>query len=213
MHNEKSLEILVMIMYKEKVMGSTFKPSNMGYYSFTCGTFKCVSTVGEKIESTMHMMKFLFYGKQKEFDDEHFKICKQILYTLESVVKACKFYSGYKEKILDKPIPVKKMQIDSIMDFQSNQYVYNAFKEKLKNKKTSQLQKLIDLIKSQDCFREYFDSVDKKIRFAQEPKIENIYFKDERYLKFMYEFVSIMESIVKERQADFEEAWRQSAEK
>ena len=192
-------------------MNSTFKPSNMGYYSFACGPYQNNNTVREKIDSTMRMMNVLFDKRQKKFNDVHFKICKQILYTLESVVKACKF--GDKEKILDKPIPVKKMQIDSIMDFQSNQYVYNAFKEKLKNKDASQLQKLIDLIKSQDCFREYFDSVGKKIRFAQEPKIENIYFKDERYLKFMYEFVNIMENIVKERQTNFEEAWSQSAEK
>ncbi len=192
-------------------MNSTFKPSNMGYYSFACGPYQNNNTVREKIDSTMRMMNVLFDKRQKKFNDVHFKTCKQILYTLESVVKACKF--GDKEKILDKPIPVKKMQIDSIMDFQSNQYVYNAFKEKLKNKDASQLQKLIDLIKSQDCFREYFDSVGKKIRFAQEPKIENIYFKDERYLKFMYEFVNIMENIVKERQTNFEEAWSQSAEK
>lgn len=194
-------------------MNSTFEPSNMGYYSFACGPYQNNNTVREKIDSTMRMMNVLFDKRQKKFNDVHFKTCKQILYTLESVVKACKFYSDDKEKILDKPITGKKMQIDSIMDFQSNQYVYHAFKEKLKNKDTSQLQKLINLIKSQDCFREYFDSVGKKIRFAQEPKIENIYFKDERYLKFMYEFVNIMESIVKERQANFEEACRQSAEK
>lgn len=192
-------------------MGSTFKPSEMGYYSFACGPYQNNNTVREKIDSIMHMMNILFYEKQKKFNNDHFKTCKQILYTLESVVKACKFYSGNKEKILDKPIPVKKMQIDSIMDFQSNQYVYNAFKEKLKN--TDLLKKLIDFIKSQDYFQKYFDSVDKKIRFAQEPKIENIYFKDERYLKFMYEFVSVMECIVKERQTNFEEAWSQSAEK
>lgn len=192
-------------------MSSIIKPSDMGYYSFACGPYQNNNTVREKIDSIMHMMNILFYEKQKKFNNDHFKICKQILYTLESVVKACKIYSGYKEKILDKPIPVKKMQIDSIMDFQSNQYVYNAFKEKLKN--TDLLKKLIDFIKSQDYFQKYFDSVDKKIRFAQEPKIENIYFKDERYLKFMYEFVSIMECIVKERQTNFEEAWSQSAEK
>lgn len=192
-------------------MGSTFKPSEMGYYSFACGPYQNNNTVREKIDSIMHMMNILFYEKQKKFNNDHFKICKQILCTLESVVKACKFSSGDKEKILDKPIPVKKMQIDSIMDFQSNQYVYNAFKEKLKD--TDLLKKLIEFIKSQDYFQKYFDSVDKKIRFSQGPKIENIYFQDERYLKFMYEFVSVMECIVKERQTNFEEAWSQSAEK
>lgn len=192
-------------------MSSIIKPSDMGYYSFACGPYQNNNTVREKIDSIMHMMNILFYEKQKKFNNDHFKICKQILYTLESVVKACKSYSGDKEKILDKPIPVKNMQIDSIRDFQSNQYVYNAFKEKLKN--TDLLKKLIDFIKSQDYFQKYFDSVDKKIRFAQEPKIENVYFQDERYLKFMYEFVSVMECIVKERQTNFEEACRQSAEK
>lgn len=90
-------------------MSSIIKPSDMGYYSFTCGPYQNNNTVREKIDSIMHMMNILFDEKQKEFNNDHFKICKQILYTLESVVKACKF--GDKEKILDKPIPVKKCKL------------------------------------------------------------------------------------------------------